>query len=62
VLLPHRSLRPETLHPRSTIRQAQPELNPGIARLDALFANVFIGVRDFDLIQVRAFAWHLLPS
>jgi hypothetical protein len=35
---------------------AHPQVNPGVAKFDALFTDVRAGSRDFDLIQVLAFA------
>jgi len=31
-------------------------MNPGVAKFDALFANVFVGGRDLDLIEMLALA------
>jgi hypothetical protein len=39
--------------------QAEAKVHPGIAGLDAIFANMFfLGVGDFDLIQMRAILRH----
>jgi hypothetical protein len=35
-------------------RQTQPQMNPRIAHLDAFFANMFVGVLNFDLVEMRA--------
>ena len=35
---------------------AHPQMNPGGAKFDALFANVFVGGRDLDLIEMLALA------
>jgi hypothetical protein len=40
-------------------RQAQPQVNPGVAGLDAVFANVFIATPDLDLIQMGALISHV---
>jgi len=34
--------------------QAEPQMHPGVANLDAVFANVDLGVRDLDLIEMCA--------
>jgi hypothetical protein len=33
-------------------------MNPGITHFHALFANMRVGLPDFDLIEVSAFLWH----
>jgi hypothetical protein len=33
-------------------RQTQPQMNPRIAHLDAFFANMFVGVLNFNLIEM----------
>jgi hypothetical protein len=38
--------------------QAQPQMDPGIASLGALFADVLTGLPNFNLVEVRAF-FHL---
>jgi hypothetical protein len=40
---------------------AQPQVDPGVTKFYALFADADIGVGDFDLIQVFAFLCHGLP-
>lgn len=39
---------------------AHPQMHPGVAGFDAVLANVLIGGCNFDLIQMFAFAWHVL--
>lgn len=39
---------------------AHPQMYPGVAGFDAVFADVFIGSRNFDLIQMFAFTRHSL--
>jgi hypothetical protein len=38
--------------------QTQPQMNPRIAHLDAFFANMFVGVPNFDLVEMRALILH----
>jgi hypothetical protein len=38
--------------------QAHAQVNPGVAGLNAVFANVFIGLSYFDLIEVGALFRH----
>jgi hypothetical protein len=38
--------------------QAQAQMNPGVANLEALLASAFIGVFDFDLIEMFAGSSH----
>jgi hypothetical protein len=33
---------------------AQPQMDPGVAHLDALFADVNLGLSDFDLVEMCA--------
>jgi hypothetical protein len=40
--------------PHMPARQTQPQMNPRIAHLDALFANMFVGVLNFYLVEMRA--------
>src|SRR5271165_6139738 len=40
---------------------AEPQMHPGVANLDAVFANVDLGVRDLDLIEVFAGCCHNAP-
>jgi hypothetical protein len=40
--------------------QAQPQVHPSVPEFDALFANVFLGVRDLDLIEMSASFRHRL--
>src|SRR4051812_29479521 len=44
--------------PYLSARQAQAQMNPRIAGLHALFADVFIGCFNFDLIEMRALVFH----
>jgi hypothetical protein len=37
---------------------AQAQVNPSVAEFYALRANVGVGARDFDLIEMVAFLWH----
>ena len=39
--------------------QAQPQMNPGVAHLQALLASVFAGVFDFDLVEMFAGSSHI---
>jgi len=39
--------------------QAQSQMNPGVADLKALLASAFIGVFDFDLIEMFARSSHV---
>jgi hypothetical protein len=39
-------------------RQTQPQMNPRIAHLDAFFANMNVGVLNFNLVEMRAFIFH----
>jgi hypothetical protein len=39
-------------------RHAHSQVNPGVAEFDALFADVFVGGGDFDLIEMFAFLRH----
>jgi hypothetical protein len=39
-------------------RQTQPQMNPRIAHLDALFANMFVGALNFNLVEMRALIVH----
>ena len=39
--------------------QAQPQMNPGVADLQALLASAFVGVFDFDLIEMFAGSSHV---
>ena len=39
---------------------AQAQVNPGIADLDAIFADMFIGVLNFDLFDMIASLFHNL--
>jgi hypothetical protein len=34
---------------------AQAQVNPGVAELHALFANMYVSAGDFDLIQMLTF-------
>jgi hypothetical protein len=38
--------------------EAHAEMNPGIAKLDAFFTDMFVGLPYFDLIEVRALFGH----
>src|SRR6476659_4633539 len=38
--------------------QAQPEVHPGIAGLDALFAVILVGARDLDVLEMRTCFCH----
>jgi hypothetical protein len=42
-----------------TAAQAQSQMHPAVADLDAVFANVFVRASDLDLIQMAAAYWHL---
>jgi hypothetical protein len=44
--------------PHMPARQAQAQVNPFIAGLNAVLTDMFVGFRDFDLVQVSAFRWH----
>ena len=33
-------------------------MNPSVSRFHAIFANVLVGLPDFDLIEMGAFIWH----
>jgi len=44
--------------PHLSTRQAQAKMNPGIAGLHAFFANMFLCVFYFDLIEMRTLALH----
>ena len=37
---------------------AKPQMHPGVTDLDAVFANVDLGVRDLDLIEMLAGCCH----
>jgi len=39
--------------------QTQTQVNPGVADLQALLASVFVGVFDFDLIEMFAGSSHV---
>jgi hypothetical protein len=39
-------------------RQTQPKMNPRIAHLEALFANMYVGVLNFNLVKMRALILH----
>jgi hypothetical protein len=39
-------------------RQTQAQMHPRIAHLDALFANMFVSVLNFDLVEMRALILH----
>ena len=41
--------------------QAQPQMDPPIAQLDAFRANVNIGVSNLDLIEMSTSFRHLFP-
>jgi hypothetical protein len=45
-----------TAHMFATETQAQ--VNPAIAGLNAVLADMFVGFFDLDLVQVCAFVWH----
>jgi len=38
--------------------QAQSEVHPSVSEFDALFANMLLGVCDFDLIEMSASFGH----
>ena len=38
--------------------QAQPQMNPGIAHLDALFTDTLAGSGNLDLLHVLTLRWH----
>jgi hypothetical protein len=38
---------------------AHPQVNPGVAKFDALFTDVNVGRPELDLIQMFAFLCHL---
>jgi hypothetical protein len=38
--------------------QAQAQVDPAVAGLNAVFTHVFVGLFDFDLVQVGAFVGH----
>jgi hypothetical protein len=40
---------------------AHPQVNPYVAKFDALFTDVSVGSPELDLIQVLAFLSHLHP-
>jgi hypothetical protein len=42
--------------------QAHAQMNPRVARLNAVFTNVFFGFAKFDLVEVGTFLWHRFPS
>jgi hypothetical protein len=44
-----------------TASEAKPEMNPRVAGLHAVFANMFIGLLYVDLVQVSAFTCHRPP-
>jgi hypothetical protein len=39
-------------------RQTQAQMHPRIAHLDAFFANMYVGVLNLNLIQMRALILH----
>src|SRR5271165_707887 len=42
--------------------QAESQMDPGVAEFDALFADMNLGARDFDLIEMGAGFSHDAPS
>jgi hypothetical protein len=44
--------------PHMSARQTQAQMHPGIAHLYAFFANMYVGVLNFNLIQMRALILH----
>jgi hypothetical protein len=44
-----------------TARQAQPQVHPFVADLEALFAAFRFGFHRLDLIEMRAFGGHSFP-
>src|SRR6266436_6791164 len=44
--------------PHMPARQTQAQMDPCIAHLDAFFANMYVGVLDFNLVEMRALILH----
>jgi hypothetical protein len=42
--------------------ETHPQMNPSVANLHAILANMLVGLSDFDLIEVRAFHVQLPPK
>jgi hypothetical protein len=38
--------------------KTKPKMHPPVARFNALFADVLVGFRDFDLVEMRTFTAH----
>lgn len=44
--------------PHVAAAEAKPQMNPAISHFLALFADMFIGIADFDLIEMGASICH----
>ena len=44
--------------PHMSARQTQAQMHPRIAHLDAFFANTYVGVLNFNLVEMRTLILH----
>jgi hypothetical protein len=44
--------------PHVSTRQTESQMNPGITRLNAFFANMLVGVLKFNLVEMGALIFH----
>jgi hypothetical protein len=44
--------------PHMPARQTQAQMHPRITHLDALFAKMYVGVLNFNLVEMRALILH----
>ncbi len=44
-----------------TALQAHSQVYPSVSNFDAVFANVGLGVSDFDLVEMSAIIRHVVP-